>query len=197
MCTVENVGDVLDTLGTCNGVAGGRPQIGVAQGDGNIVDGDAGLEAMRRPVGPEGVRVRVREPLGYARGRAAAPHEPVNTNSRQTQGLLVSVSAQTDEQRLLVKEPDPAGKGVDLHPRLERSLHSQRDGNLSLAAAFAAHEQSIVPRVGTRTAQSCARRPLSSAERSPQSPRTRSIATCCAQHVAIYGAPRNMLPCPA
>ena len=52
-----------------------------------------------------------------------------------------------DEQRLLVKPPDPVGEGWTLQPRLERLLHGQRhwdDGEVGhvycpehLSAAFA------------------------------------------------------------
>jgi hypothetical protein len=36
---------------------------------------------------------------------------------------------------------------MDLQPRLERLLHSQGHRDLALAAAFAAHEQPVVPGV--------------------------------------------------
>jgi hypothetical protein len=91
--------------------------------------------------------MRVREPVGHAGGRAAAPHQPVHTDGGEGERLLVTVTAEPDEQRLLVKQPDATGEGVDLQPRLERGLHSQRDGDLALATALAAHKQSVVLRV--------------------------------------------------
>jgi len=42
-----------------------------------------------------------------------------------------------------VKQADAASEGMDLHPRLKRGLHGQRDGNLALPAAFPAHEQAV------------------------------------------------------
>jgi hypothetical protein len=59
----------------------------------------------------------------------------------------VPVAAQPDEQGMLVQQPDAAGEGMDLDPRLERLLHGQGHRHLALAPALAAHEQAIVPRV--------------------------------------------------
>ena len=97
------------------------------------------------PVGAQ--RVRVCEPLGDAGGRAAAAHEPVNSDGGEGERLLVSVTTKADEQRLLVEQPDATGKGVDLQPRLERLLDGQRPRDLALAAALATHEQPVVPGV--------------------------------------------------
>jgi hypothetical protein len=65
----------------------------------------------------------------------------------------VSVTAEADEQRLLVQQTDAAGEGVDLQPRLERPLHSEGYGDLALAPAFSAHEQPVVPCVGAGAAE--------------------------------------------
>jgi hypothetical protein len=48
---------------------------------------------------------------------------------------------------MLVQQPDAAGEGMDLDPRLERLLHGQGHRHLALAPALAAHEQAIVPHV--------------------------------------------------
>jgi hypothetical protein len=56
----------------------------------------------------------------------------------------VPVAAQPDKQRVLIQQPDPAGEGVNLPPRLERLRHGQGHRDLALAAARAAHEQAIV-----------------------------------------------------
>src|ERR1035438_5333981 len=104
--------------------------------------GTPGLEAVGGPVGTQ--RVRVREPLRHAGSRAAATHEPVNANGGEGERLLVSVTAEADEQRLLIEQPAAAGEGMDLQPRLERPLHSLGHRDLALATAFAAHEQAIV-----------------------------------------------------
>jgi hypothetical protein len=52
----------------------------------------------------------------------------------------MSVTAEPNEQRLLVEQPDAAGEGVDSQPRLERLLHSLRHGDLALAPTFPAYE---------------------------------------------------------
>jgi hypothetical protein len=71
----------------------------------------------------------------------------VNANGGQGERLLLSMTAQPDKQRLFVEEADAAGEGMDLQPRLKRLLHRQGHRNFALAAALAAHEQPIVPRV--------------------------------------------------
>ena len=53
----------------------------------------------------------------------------------------MTVTAEPHEQGLLVEQPDPAGEGVDLQPRLKLLLHGQTDGDLALAAALPAQEQ--------------------------------------------------------
>ena len=82
------------------------------------VHGHAGLEAVGGPVG-----------------------EPMHGDSRERERLLMTVTAEPHEQGLLVEQPDPAGEGVDLQPRLKLLLHGQRDGDLALAAALPAQEQ--------------------------------------------------------
>ena len=104
-----------------------------------------GLQAAGGPVGAQ--RVRVREPLGYAGGRAAAAHEPVHGDGGQGERVLVPVAAKTNEQRVLIEQSDAAREGVDRRPRLERLLHLQGDRDLALAAAFPADEQPVVPGV--------------------------------------------------
>jgi hypothetical protein len=145
VAAVQHVGDVVDLLGTWGGVPGGGQQVDVPEPGRDGVHRHAGLEAVRGPVGAQ--RVRVRQPLRHAGGRAAATHEPVHADSGQGEGLLVPVTAQPHEQGLLVEQPDAAGEGMDLQPRLERLLHGQRHRDLALATALAAHEQAIVPRV--------------------------------------------------
>jgi len=113
------------------------------------VHGHAGLEAVGGPVGAQ--RVRVREPLGHAGGRAPALHQPVDANGGERERPLVSVTAEPHEQRLLVEQPDAAGEGMDLQPALE--LDGQGHGDLSLAVALATHEQPVVARVRTGTAE--------------------------------------------
>jgi hypothetical protein len=148
---VKHVGDVVQVLGAWRGVAGGGPQVDVPEPGGDAVDRDTGLEAMSGPVRAQ--RVRVREPLWHAGGRAAAAHEPVNADGGEGERLLVSMPAEPHKQRLLIEQTDTGGEGMDLQPRLERLLHCQRDGNLTLATALPAHEQPVVPRVRAGTAQ--------------------------------------------
>ena len=74
--------------------------------------GDAGLEQMGGPVGPE--RVRVRQPLGHPGGLAVAAHEPVDSDGGEGKRVLIAMAADPDEQWLVVEQdvlPDPA------HPR--------------------------------------------------------------------------------
>jgi hypothetical protein len=80
-------------------------------------------------------------------GRAAAAREPVHADGAERERLLVSVTAEPHGQRLLVEQPDAAGEGVDLQPRLERLLHGQGHRDVALATAFVAHEQPVVPGV--------------------------------------------------
>ena len=63
------------------------------------------------------------------------------------------VPAKADKQRVLVAKRDPARERMDLHPGLERLLHGFRNGDLTLAAALAAHKQAEVPGVGTWSPQ--------------------------------------------
>ena len=97
--------------------------------------------------------MRVREPLGHARGQAVAAHEPVHGDGREGERLLVAVAAEADEQRLLVEQPDAARERMDFRPRLERLLDGLGHGDLALAAALAAHVQAVVAGVGARAAQ--------------------------------------------
>jgi hypothetical protein len=126
-------------------VSGRSAQIDVPEPGRDGVHRHARLEAVGRPVGTQ--RVRVRQPLRHAGSRAAATHEPMDANGREGKRLLVSVTAQPDEQGMLVQQPDAAGEGMDLQPSLERLLHSLGHGDLALAAALATHEQPIVPGV--------------------------------------------------
>ncbi len=147
MAAVEYVGDVVDPLGPDGGVPGGGPQVDVPEPRGDLVDGDTGLEAVGGPVGAQ--RVRVREPTGHAGGLAVAADEPVDGLVGEGEGWLAAVAAETDEQRLLVAQPDAVGERVDAQPRLERVLDGFGDGDLALAATLAADEQPVVPGVRT------------------------------------------------
>ena len=152
MAAVERIGDVVDALRVAERRSGrSSAEVDVPEPRRHLVDRDAGLEAVGGPVGAQ--RVRVREPLGHAGGRAAAAHEPVNSDGGEGERRLVAVTAEADEQRLLVEQPDTAGEGVDLQPRLERLLHRLGHGDLALAAAFPAHEQPVVPGVRSGTAE--------------------------------------------
>jgi hypothetical protein len=151
MAAVEHVGDVVDLLGPWGGVPGGGPQVDVTEPRRDSVHGHTGLEAVRGPVGAQ--RVRMREPLRHAGRRAAATHEAVHGDGGERARLLVSVTAEPHEQRLLIKQPDAAGEGMDLQPRLERLLHGQRHRDPALAPALPAHEQPVVPSIRTRTAE--------------------------------------------
>jgi hypothetical protein len=73
------------------------------------VNRDAGLETLGGPVGAQ--RVRVREPLGHAGGRAAAPHEPVYTDGGEGEGLLVTVAAEADDSGCSSSSPTPRARG--------------------------------------------------------------------------------------
>ena len=86
--------------GPRGGVAGGGAQVDVPEPRGDLVDGDAGLEAVRRPVGPQ--RVRVAESLGDAGGEAGPVEDPVHGDGGEGEGLFVAVAADPDEQRLLI-----------------------------------------------------------------------------------------------
>jgi hypothetical protein len=55
---IEHLGDLIDTLGPRRGVARSGPQVDVPEPRRDLMDGYAGLEQMRRPVGPEHVRMR-------------------------------------------------------------------------------------------------------------------------------------------
>jgi hypothetical protein len=48
VATIEDLGDLIDPLRARRGVAGGGPQVDVPEPRGDLVDGDAGLEQMRR-----------------------------------------------------------------------------------------------------------------------------------------------------
>jgi hypothetical protein len=65
----------------------------------------------------------------------------------QGERQLVTVTAEPDEQRLLVEQSDAAGEGMDLQPRLERLLHGHRHRDLTLAAVLPSHEQPVVTSV--------------------------------------------------
>jgi hypothetical protein len=96
----------------------------------------------------------VRETLGRTGGQTRSAHESVYRHGGEGERLLVAVAAETDEQRLLVEQPDASRERVDLEPGLERGLlDSVRDRHLALAAALAAHIQPVVAGVGPRTAQ--------------------------------------------
>ena len=84
MAAVEHVSHVVDSLAARRGVAGGRAQVDVPQARGDLVDRDAGLETAGRPVGAEGMRVR--EPLGHARGEAVAVDDPVHRDGGEGRG---------------------------------------------------------------------------------------------------------------
>jgi hypothetical protein len=75
----------------------------------------------------------------------------VDADGGERERPLVSVTAEPHEQRLLVEQPDAAGEGMDLQPALE--LDGQGHGDLSLAVALATHEQPVVARVRTGTAE--------------------------------------------
>ena len=111
VAAIEHLGDLIDALGPRGGVAGGGAQVDVPEPRGDLVDGDAGLEQVGGPVGPE--RVRVREPLGHAGGLAVAAHEPVHGDGGEGERVLVAVAAEAHEQRLLVEQPDAAGERMD------------------------------------------------------------------------------------
>ncbi|MGI8413898.1 MAG: hypothetical protein ACR2QA_15695 [Solirubrobacteraceae bacterium] len=57
------------------------------------------------------------------------------------------MAAEADEQRLLVTQPDAVGERMDAQPHLDRVLDGFGDGDLALAAALAAHEQTMMPGV--------------------------------------------------
>jgi hypothetical protein len=101
VAAIEHVGDVVDALGPRGGVAGGRAQVDVPDPGGDLMDGDAGLEQVGGPVGPQGVRVR--EPIGDARGLAVAAHEAVHGDGGKGERLLIAVAAEAHEQWLLVE----------------------------------------------------------------------------------------------
>jgi hypothetical protein len=136
VAAIENVGDVVDLLRARGGVPGGGPQVNVPKAGADGMDGNAGLQTLRGPVGAQ--RVRMREPLGYAGSRAAAPHQPMHADGGQGERILVAVAPDSDEQRLLVAQPDTTGERVDLHPRLERVPDSLGHGDLSLTPPLAA-----------------------------------------------------------
>jgi hypothetical protein len=151
VAAVQHLGDLVDPLRAWGGVAGGGAQVDVPEPRGDLVDGDAGLEQVGGPVGPE--RVRVREPLGHPSGVAVAAHEPVDGDGGEGEGLFIAVAAEAHEQRLLVKETDPAGDRMHFEPDLERLLDGLGHRDLALATALSAHVEPVVARVGARTAQ--------------------------------------------
>ena len=108
MATIEDLRDLIDPLGARRGVPRGRPEVDVPEPGGDLVDGDAGLEKVGSPVGPE--RVRMRQPLGHPSGVAVATHEPVHGDGREGERLFAAVAAEAHEQRLLVEQPDPTGE---------------------------------------------------------------------------------------
>ncbi len=63
------------------------------------------------------------------------------------------VAAETHEQGVLVEQRDAARERMDFEPDLERPLNRQGDWDLALAAALAAHEQPVVPRVRPGTSE--------------------------------------------
>ena len=109
MAAIEHVGDLIDPLASWRRVPGGHAQVDVPEPRGDLMDGDAGLEQMRGPVGPE--RVRVREPLGHPSGVAVATHEPVHGHGREGERLFAAVAAEAHKQRLLVEQPTPRASG--------------------------------------------------------------------------------------
>ena len=115
---VKHLGDLIDPFGARGGEAGSRAEVDVPEPRGDLVDGDAGLEQVGGPVGPECVWVR--EPLGYAGGPARAPDEAVHRDGGEGERILIAVAAEAHKQRLLVEQPDTPRERMDCRPRLER-----------------------------------------------------------------------------
>src|SRR4051812_35662203 len=64
MAAVEDIGDVVDAVGVVGGIAACSAQVGVAEAGGDAMDRYAVFEQRRRPIGPQGVRMR--EPRRHA-----------------------------------------------------------------------------------------------------------------------------------
>jgi hypothetical protein len=138
MATIEDVGDVVDAFGSHGGVSGGRAQIDVPEASGDLVHGDAGLKAVRCPVGAQ--RVGMREALWDPGGVRVSADQAIDRLGGQRHGLLVRVATEAHEQRVAVAQRHPASQRMDLCPRFERVLHRLGHWNLALALALAADE---------------------------------------------------------
>jgi hypothetical protein len=175
MAAIESVRDVVDVVGMIRGVAAGGAQVGVAEAVGDAVDGHAVFEQRRGPVSPQ--RVRVCEPLRDAGGQATGPHELVHGLSRQRlRRLGAREAAEADEHGLLVARAATAGQRMHGQPHLQRGL--RRLGHRDFRSL------PPLPRTNSRRwralargrRRSCTTKPRNSADRSPQSPSTRSSA---------------------
>jgi hypothetical protein len=91
--------------------------------------------------------VWVREPLRHAGGETVTAHDPMHSNSRQGERLLVRVTAEAHEQRVLVEQRDAARERMHRRPHLKRLLSGLGDGNLALAPTLPADKEAEVPRV--------------------------------------------------
>ncbi len=151
VAAIEHIGDLIDALRTRSGVTSGGAQIDVTEAGRNLVDADPGLEAVRGPVGPQ--RVWVREPLRYASDTAGAADKPVHSLGRESDRILVGVTTQPHEQRMLITQPNPTGERMNLDPRVDRLLHCLGHRDLTLAPTLTAHEQPEVSSVRARSAQ--------------------------------------------
>ena len=76
MAAIEDVGDLVNVLGPVGRVAGGRPQVCMAEAGLEDVHGNPGLGEVRSPVGAQ--RVRMRQALRNAGGETVALHELVD-----------------------------------------------------------------------------------------------------------------------
>jgi hypothetical protein len=145
MAAVEHVGDLVDLLQACGGVAGGGPQVDVPEPGRDRVHRHARLQAMGGPVGTQ--RVRVAEPLGHASGHAAAAYEPVHAHGGQGERLLVSVAAQPDKQRGSSSNPTPRATGCALTHASSACCTAKGNGTSRSRPPLPRYEQPVVPGV--------------------------------------------------
>jgi hypothetical protein len=133
------------------GVPGGGAEVGVPEPCGDGVHGHAASRQWVAPVGAQPVRVRAAR--ARRRPRAAAAHEPVHADGGEGERFFVSVTAEPHEQRLLVEQPDAAGRGRWTFSHASSACCTAwGTGTSRSRPPLPAHEQAVVPRVGTRGA---------------------------------------------